>query len=419
MDRVITPKNKSKNRYIAIAFALIVLLGLFYRMSSGSSNEQYIDRNSVTISSVKVGLFADTLNVRGVVMPKQTFYLDAIASGRVEEKMVEPGVFVEKGDPLLRFSNAELQLNVISREAQISEQLNFLRNTQMNADQDSLNLEREIIETNNQILTMKRTLKKYESLFAEKNIPEDDLIEARQHLSYLEQRAALNQKRKVQQEKIRSVQIKQLEESAIRLEENLEFTRNSLENLLVTAPVSGYLSELNVELGESKPMGSRLGQIDIPGQYKILASVDEYYLNLLNVGMSVKVELEGVNTQVQISKIDSRVNSGQFEIEIDLPPDLSSNSTKLKRGQSVELVLTLGESVDDSLLLTRGAFFMSTGGNWVFVLDKDNSKAHRRQIKLGMKNRQYYQVLTGLEEGDRIITSNYSLFDKAQTVILN
>ncbi|NQZ08575.1 MAG: HlyD family efflux transporter periplasmic adaptor subunit [Algicola sp.] len=420
MDKTITPsKNKSRRNVIAIAIGVTLFLGLFYRVYSGGKNEQNIDRSSITISSVKRGLFADTLNARGIIMPKKTVYLDSIAGGRVEEKMVERGVYVKKGDVLLRLSNAELQLNVISKEAQISEQLNFLRNTQMNAEKDSLNLEREIIETENRVLTVQRKLKKFEKLFEDKHIAEDELVEVKQNLNYFKLRSALNAKRKKQQEKIRSVQIKQLEESAIRLEENLEFARNTLKSLTVTAPVSGYLSELDVELGESKPLGSRLGQIDIPGEFKILASIDEYYLNLLNVGMSVNVDLNGITSKVQISKIDSRVNGGQFVVEVDLPAENANNAQQIKRGQSVELVLTLGKSVDNSLLLTKGAFFMSTGGNWAFVLNENGETAHKRQIKVGMKNRKYYQILTGLDKGDRVITSSYTMFDKADTIILN
>ncbi|MFT4927982.1 MAG: HlyD family secretion protein [Phenylobacterium sp.] len=422
MDRTITlANNRFSGKNLLLLAVAIVIIGIFYQVyaSDAGSHQQIVDKKTVIISGVKQGAFADTLNVRGVITPKKTIYLDAIAGGRVEEKMIERGVYVEKGDVLLRLSNAELQLNVISREAEISEQLNFLRNTQMNAEKDSLDLEREIIETDNELLTIARKLKKYKTLSKQHHIASDELVELEQNFNYFKLRRDLNSKRQNQQQKIRSLQISQLEESAVRLKENLEFAHNSLKNLLVTAPVSGYLSELDVELGESKQLGSRLGQIDIPGDFKVLASVDEFYLNLLNIGMSVRVELNGLDEPVQISKIDSRVNRGQFTVEIDLPPKLAKLSQPIKRGQSVEMVITLGKSFNDALLLTKGAFFMSTGGNWAFVLNKDGDSAQKRAIKVGMKNRNYYQILSGLNKGDRVITSSYSMFDKADTIVLN
>jgi len=415
LDKLITTEKSWVKHFLLIAGVFLVFTFAYSHLAN-SSNGQKVNKKLLTISTIKRGDFANTLNARGIVTPQQTIYLDAIAGGRVEEKLVERGNYVVKGQALLRLSNTNLQLDVITREAQISEQLNFLRNTQMNAETNSLNLRRDIIENNNKINHLKRKLKKF-SVLKEKNyIAADELIALEQDLVYFQQRKELNIQRQQQQQKIRSLQIKQLEDSAKMLQENLLFARDNLKNLIVTAPQAGYLSELNVELGESKITGARLGQIDIPGKFKVLVSLDEYYLNLISLGMKVNVTFDNTSYSVVISKIDSRVNNGQFTVEVNLPNALSEN-LQIKRGQSLALIIWLSDSNKSTLLLPRSAFINSTGGHWAFVLNSDESKAHRQAIKLGKKNQQYFQVVSGIELGDKIISSSYDLFDQADTII--
>ncbi|NQY63445.1 MAG: HlyD family efflux transporter periplasmic adaptor subunit, partial [Alteromonadaceae bacterium] len=218
-----------------------------------------------------------------------------------------------------------------------------------------------------------------------------------------------------QENSIRKVQVKQLEESALMLEKNLLFARNNLDNLLFKAPVSGYLSELNVEIGESKERGARLGQIDIPNEYKLVILLDEFYLNQVHRDLVVKVELETGPIMAKVSKIDSRVNQSQFQIEVDLPTNVSN----IKRGQSIDIKLMLGGNKEQALLLKRGAFFASSGGNWAYVLTAEGNKAIRRNINLGKKNKDYFEIVSGLSLGEKVITSSYGNFDKAQQLQLN
>lgn len=422
LDKQITQSKSKLWRFkIVQCTVAIIIITIIYQAYVNSSNGQIqnVSKNTTTISDVQQGDFSDTLNARGIIVPKQTIYLDAMAGGRVEKKLVERGSYVEQGQALLQLSNTALQLDVISREAQISEQLNFLRNTQMNAETNRLNLRRDIIDNDNQIAHLKRKIKKFDILMNKNYVSAEELSALKQDLTYFNQRKTLNLQRQQQQEKIRTLQIKQLEDSAKMLQENLIFARRNLENLVVTAPVSGYLSEFNVELGESKPVGSRLGQIDIPEEFKIQASLDEYYLPLTSNGMTVNVEFNGITSPAQISKIDSRVNEGQFSVDVEFSTESDELSKQLKRGQSVELEILLSKVNEPSLLLPRGAFVTATGGYWVFVLDSEENRAQRRPITLGQKNKQYFQVISGLNAGDKVITSSYSLFDKADTVILN
>ncbi|TQV89648.1 efflux RND transporter periplasmic adaptor subunit [Aliikangiella coralliicola] len=422
MDKRIEGASKKRRLKLAIGTTIaFVLIMTAYSMREGiaSGQTQKINAANITVSEVIQGRFEDTLNVRGTVTPKTSIYLDSVSGGRVEERLVEQGSYVEKGQPLIRLSNASLQLDVISREAQISEQLNFLRNTQMLAETNRLNLRRELIENENQIAHLNRKIKKVAQLAAKNFFAKDELAMLQQDLHYYQQRKALNLERQQQEDKLRKIQLAQLKDSAEMLQNNLAFARKNLASLLVRAPVSGTLSELNVVTGESKNAGARLGQIDLPDEYKLLASLDEYYLNQANVGMPVKIKISDTTIDAQIDKIDSRVINGQFTIEVNFPILDKAQDHKVKRGQSLDLEITLDTTSKQSLLISRGSFINSSGGNWAYVLDADGSMATKRSIKLGKKNQQYYQVLSGLGIGEHIITSSYSAFDKAETLTIN
>ncbi|WMS87337.1 efflux RND transporter periplasmic adaptor subunit [Pleionea litopenaei] len=418
MDRKIERTKKNillRKPSIIIASALAIVLIYISVDAFSSSRSQQVDKRSILINQVQQGAFVDSINVRGLITPKTTVYLDAVSGGRVEEIYIEHGAIVKEGQPLLKLSNSALQLDVISREAQISEQLNFLRNTQMTAETNRLALKRELLDNDKEIAQLKRELKASNELFKRNLIAKDDVEKLEIDLNYYIERKKINIQRQEQEEKIREVQIKQLEESAITLQSNLKFARKNLENLLVTAPVDGYLSDLDVDLGESKSAGERLGQIDIPNEYKVLASIDEFYLNLLSIDMPVSIELNGEKIEAKINKIDSRVNSGRFTIEVYIP-QAAVNNTALKRGQSVDLDVFLSAGTENALLVKRGAFVNETGGNWIFVV-KGNT-ATKRAIKLGRKNQDYYMVEDGLSDGDQIITSSYDLFSNAESLIL-
>jgi HlyD family secretion protein len=246
-------------------------------------------------------------------------------------------------------------------------------------------------------------------------LAKDRLTEIEDNLRYYQARKALTIERQEQENSIRKVQVKQLEESAIMLEKNLLIARDNLDNLLFKAPVSGYLSEINVEVGESKERGARLGQIDIPNEYKLVILLDEFYLNQVHRDLAVMVALESGNIMAKVSKIDSRVNQSKFQIEVDLP----TSASNIKRGQNIDIKLMLGGNKEQALLLKRGAFFASSGGNWAYVLTAEGSKAIRRNISLGKKNQDYFEILSGLSLGEKVITSSYGNFDKAQQLQLN
>jgi HlyD family secretion protein len=400
--------------YGVIIFA-ITFAAYCFSQSSTEGRSHNLAINTLTISSVTQGTFVDALSLRGQVVPKTTIYLDTTSGGRVEQRLVEQGDFVKKGQPLVRLSNTNLQLDVMGREAQVTEQLNFLRNTQMNMETSRLDLRRDLLEVELQISHLKRRAKQSSTLVKKGLLAKDRLAEVEDDLNYYKARKVLTMERQKQENSIRKVQVHQLEESAIMLEKNLQFARENLNNLLIKAPVSGYLSEFNVELGESKERSARLGQIDIPNEYKLVIRLDEFYLSQVQRGLAVMVELETGDFMAKVSKIDSRVNQSQFQIEVDLPTDAGN----IKRGQNINVELMLGGDKEQALLLKRGAFFSNSGGNWAYVLNEEGSKAVRRTISLGKKNQKYFEVLSGLSLGEKVITSSYGNFDKAQKLQLN
>ncbi|KZN46505.1 efflux RND transporter periplasmic adaptor subunit [Pseudoalteromonas luteoviolacea] len=417
MDKKIS--NKNHRRYTKPAlfscFALLVGFGAYSLSQSAEQGQmQTVDKAGVTVSAVISGEFKNALNIRGQVVPKTTIFLDTVSGGRVEGKLVEQGVYVEKGQPLVQLSNTNLQLDVMSREAQVTEQLNFLRNTQMTMTTNTLNLKRDLLDIELQISHLERRLRQSEALLKKGLTSKDEVDEIRQDLQYNRDIHKLTLERQKQETSIREVQLAQLEDSAKMLQNNLQFARKNLESLQVTAPVSGYLSELDVQVGESKQAGARLGQIDIPREYKLAVSLDEFYLTQVSLGMAVEISHGSNMLQAKVSKIDSRVTNAQFQIEAELPSGIQD----IKRGQGLDAQLMFSDEQAQATLLPRGAFFTTSGGHWVFVVNSDGSQAARRDVRLGKKNQHYYEVISGLVPGEQVITSTYGNFDKAQVLNL-
>lgn len=398
-----------------VAILAAIVTAFRFSQSQAQGHQQNVASAGLDIVTVRQGVFEDTLAVRGRVMPRTTIFLDSVSGGVVQQRLVEHGDFVEQGQPLLRLENTALQLEVMSREAQVTEQLNFLRNTQMTMETNRLNLKHDQLETELQIRHIKRRLAQLRDLVEQGHVAQDDYIALKEDLSYFQARRRLTLEQQNQENSIRAQQVTQLQDSAKMLENNLAFARRNLDDLLVKAPVSGYLSELNAQVGESKEQGARLGQIDVPGEFKLVVLLDEFYLNQVTQGMAVRVMTESGIVSTYIARIDNRVVQNQFEIEVALP----SNLAGVRRGQGLNAQLVLGDDQRDTLLLARGPFFSTSGGNWVFVLNQSGDRAERRAIRLGKRNDNVFEVIRGLAKGERVIVSAYSLFDKADSLRIN
>ena len=415
MDRRIEQKPRRPLLIGAtVAAGIVLLVVLFATMDTSTSFT--LDGQRIRTAEVATGVYEDFIPLRAAVEPERTVYLDAIEGGRVEAIFVEEGSFVEEGQPLIDLSNTSLQLDVIAREAEVSEQLNNLRNTQLAIEQNRLKLKSDLIEIDYEITRLTRLVARYEELKGNQFISKNEFEDAEDELQYNKNRREVTRESQKQDEKIRLAQIEQLNNSVQHLEQNLILARSNLDNLLIRAPRSGHLTSMNAEIGESKARGERLGQIDDIDRFKAVALVNEFYLNRVRVGQQALLEANGRKYKLEVSKIYAEVQASQFEIDLrftgDTPPEI-------RRGQTLQMQLVLGDTAEQATLLANGPFFNDTGGAWVFVLDPDGKVATRRAVRLGRRNPNSIEVESGLLPGDKVIVSSYANFIEVDRLFID
>jgi HlyD family secretion protein len=407
MDRKIERRRFTWPRILAGSGVAALVIAVIYQFLSTSGVRSFaIASELVTVETAETGTFLDFVPIRGSVTPLNTVYLDAIEGGRVERVLAEEGGLIEEGQPILELSNTTLQLDVISREAQVSEQLNNLRNTRLAMEQNRLSLKSTLVEVDYQITRLTRLTERRADLFERGLIARQDYEDAADELEYYRNRREVTIESQEADERMRLAQIESLESAVEQLERNLEIARSNLDNLVIKAPIAGQLTSLDAEIGESKPRGQRLGQIDDVDDFKVTALVDEFYVTRTRAGQTAEFDLSGQTHRLEVIKVYPEIRDGQFEIDlafVEAPP------ANLRRGQTLQIRVALGDS-SEALLLPRGGFFQDTGGNWAFVLDESGEFAFKRNLRLGRRNPEYFEVLEGLEPGDRVITSAYSSY---------
>ena len=406
MDRVVQ-KRTPLGRKLAYAAGAIVaaffiwwLAGMLLGGRSLSVNAQ-----RVFVSPVTVGTFEDFVPLRGRLVPRSTVYLDAIEGGRVEQVLIEDGALVAAGDPIALLSNTNLQLEVLGREAAVTEQLNNMRTIELQLEQNRLAHKRNLIEIDYQIVRLKRSIERQQDLAAKNLVSQSTIDELQDELTYFENRREVTLESQATDARMQEQQLLQLREANDSLLASLDFARQNLDDLNVRAPVAGKLSGFNIEVGESIVRGGRLGQIDDPDTYKLNVEIDEYYLGRVDLQQVAIAAHSGRDYELQVSKIYPQVNNGQFEVDMlfDREP------VGLRRGQTLQLKLILGDNTD-AVLIPNGAFYQETGGNWVFVVSQDGTEAVRRAVRLGRRNTDFIEVLDGLEPGEEVITSPYTSY---------
>jgi HlyD family secretion protein len=415
MDRKIETRSR-KPLVIGGAVAAAVVLLTVFIMSIDTSTSFTLDGQRIRTAKVVTGVYEDYIPLRANVEPERTVYLDAIDGGRVEAILVEEGSFVEEGQELIELSNTSLQLDVIAREAEVSEQLNNLRNTQLAIEQNRLKLKSDLIEIDYQVTRLQRLVNRYEELEDNQFISKNEYEDSRDELLYWQSRREVTKESQAQDEKIRLAQIQQLNNSVEQLEKNLGLARANLDNLLIRAPRSGHLTSMNVELGESKSRGERLGQIDDVDRFKATSLVNEFYLGRVRNGQMAQLEVDGRNYDLEISKIYPEVQASQFEVDLRFVGEAPAN---IRRGQTLQLRLVLGDTSEQATLLTNGPFFNDTGGAWVFVLGPEGNIATRRPVQLGRRNPNTIEVEGGLIPGDEVIISSYANFIEVDRLFID
>jgi HlyD family secretion protein len=415
MDRKIETRSR-KPLLIGGAIAAAVVLLTIFITSIDTSTSFTLDGQRIRTATVTTGVYEDYIPLRANVEPERTVYLDAIDGGRVEAILVEEGTYVEEGQELIELSNTSLQLDVIAREAEVSEQLNNLRNTQLAIEQNRLKLKSDLIEINYQVTRLQRLVDRYEELEDNQFISKNEYEDSRDELLYWQNRREVTRESQTQDEKIRLVQIEQLNNSVSQLERNLKLARANLDSLLIRAPRSGHLTSMNAEIGESKSRGERLGQIDDVDRFKATALVNEFYLNRVRKGQLAQLEVNGRDYDLEISKIYPEVQASQFEVDLHFIDEAPAD---IRRGQTLQLRLVLGDVSEQATLLTNGQFFNDTGGAWVFVLGPEGKVATRRPVQLGRRNPNIIEVAGGLVPGDEVIISSYSNFIEVDRLFID
>ncbi|TFH70274.1 HlyD family efflux transporter periplasmic adaptor subunit [Gammaproteobacteria bacterium LSUCC0112] len=416
MDKVIQ-KRRRPWWYWFVGMMIVSVLGwiLYQAVSDASVRTTSVPVNQLIIGTVQSGTLEDIISVRGSVQPLNSVFLDAVNGGVVEQIFVEEGAFVEAGQPLLQLSNTSLRLNVASNDTAITEQLNNLTNIANGLETTQLNTEREIIIIEYRILTLERQMRRQQELVNERMISQQDFDAIVDELEYQKRLLVNTRARQTLEDRIRRDRQMQIAAQIEKLEENLSLAQSSFESLLVRAPITGQLTSLPVQIGESKISGQRLGQIDVVNQYKIAAQIDEFYVSRVVPGQPARFALTGSNYSVLIDKVYPEITSGLFTVDLIFDAAVPDN---LRRGQTLQLELTLG-SPQETLLLPVGSFVQETGGNWVFVLDASGQQAHRRNISVGRRNNRFIEVREGLSAGDRVITSGYGAILNADRVQLS
>lgn len=416
MDKKIELKwYQKKNNKLYIGIAVIVIFLMIVIFSIDHTSTLNLDSEHLTISAIEVKPFQEYVPLTATVMPLKTVYLDAIEGGRVETVVKEAGSIVNAGDTILHLSNTSLLLDIMNREAQLFEQRNNLRNSRLAMQQNELKLDGELLELDNKLSSVKRKFNQFKELKNKEYISENAMDSISDELDYLTKKRELVIENQRQDSIFRSLQIEMLEESVKRIQANLSIVRENLENLYLRAPVSGQLTSLNAEVGESKNRGERLGQIDILEGFKVRALVDEHYISRVSIGLRGKFEISDKDYELKVSKIYPEVKNGRFELDLEFDGNAPEG---IRRGQTVYVRLELGDVVE-SLVLRRGAFYQKTGGRWIYVVDNSGEFALKREIKLGQQNPYYFEILEGLNEGERVITSSYDSYGDVEKIVFD
>ncbi|MDH3332973.1 MAG: efflux RND transporter periplasmic adaptor subunit [Gammaproteobacteria bacterium] len=415
MDRRVE-KKMSFGRYglyAAGGIAVLLFAWWFIDMLAGGRSLS-VNSQRITASPVTTGTYEDFIPLRGRLVPRSTVFLDAIEGGRVEEILVEDGAIVEAGDPIAVLSNTNLQLEVLGREAAVTEQLNNMRTIELQLEQNRLSHKRNLVEIDYQITRLTREINRQRELITKNLVSQSTVDQLEDELVYYNNRRDVTLESQATDARMQEQQLRQLRDAGNQLQAGLGFASKNLEDLRVRAPVAGKLSGFNIEIGQSITRGGRLGQIDDPDGYKLNVKIDEYYLGRVDLQLAGNAEHNGRDVNLHVSKIYPQVKEGQFEVDMLFDED----PVGLRRGQTLQVRLTLGDNTD-ATLIPNGSFYQDTGGNWVFVVSPDGSEAIKRSVRLGRRNQNFIEVLDGLEPGESVITSPYTSFVGMDRLSLN
>ena len=410
MDKIIEKKQGIARAFTLKALpywgGILLITNLLFLLLRGNKSVLRVNPDTLTLSEVIYGEFNDYIRLNGQVQPMTTIQISPLEGGVVQEIIAEEGAQVKAGDRLLVLSNDNLDLQILNSEAELAEKENILRNTLISMEQQKLSLEQERLQLSTEVQRTRRTYEAQLALFADSLIAREEYLRAEEDYHLALNRLQLVNNRAYQDSLYRSVQIQQMQESLDNMRLNMQMIRRRKDNLTIKAPIDGELGLLEASLGQSISQGTKIGQINNLDNYKIETFLDEHYIDRIAPGLEATFTRQDELYTAVIRKVYPEVRNGKFRADLKFIGEQPSN---IRSGQTYYLNLQLGQP-EQSILIPRGAFFQTTGGRWIYVLNADGKGATRRNIRINRQNPQYYEVLEGLQPGDRVITSSYEHF---------
>jgi len=415
MDRAIEKKTWTKKRIIMLAGGgLFVALVVFIIFSTFGKSRLNVDSERMTIADVKRSNFREFIPVTGTIQPVSTIYLDLREGGRVEEIFIEDGAVLRQGQPILRLSNTDLELSLVSQETNVYNLLAQVQIAQNAARQNTISKLTQSVDVESQLIEAERIYEVNKRLFASKVVAQQEFQESENHYKALHEKKRLMMEI-LKQDSIASIQqLQQVEQSYEGAQNGLTLMRRKFADLTVTAPVDGQLTSLDAEIGQSKNKGERIGQIDVLSGFKVRVDVDEHYISRIYAGLEGQYRLGDTIYTLTIKKVYTQVTNGRFAVDM-----LFNGKTPetIRRGQTLQIRIALGDEAE-AVIIPRGGFYQQTGGNWIFKVSKDGNKAYRIPIRIGRQNPDFYEVLEGLEPGDRVVVNSYENYGEIQELII-
>ena len=414
MDRAIDPRPTRRKRLIALGCVggLALLLVIVWATSFTTSRVR-VEEAKVQIGTVEKGLFREFIPVTGTVQPIQTVFLDAPEGGTVKQRFVEDGHMVKAGEAIIELSNPQLHMDAINREAQLLDQQNNLRNTRLAMDQQTTRLKDEQLNLEKDLKRLERDQRIDERLAKDSLLAQNTFLGNTENLQYMREKRKLVAANVRSDSLFRLSQVGSITNNLALIDQNLKFLRDNLQTLVIKAPIDGQLSGLSVELGQTKQRGERIAQIDVLDGFKVRARIPEHYVSRISIGLHGTFTHAGKEHAIEIFKVYPEVSNGEFDVDLRF---VEAAPAGIRRGQTFQVRLQLSEDME-AVMVPRGPFFQDTGGQWVYVIDAEGT-ATKRAVKLGRQNPDMYEVLEGLQPGDRVVTSRYNAFNDADELLI-
>ena len=417
MDKIIEKKTGWRVAFTKKALpwwlGALLLVFVIYLIARPNNKTLRVDKDTVTISSAVKGEFNDYIRISGRVQPMTTIQLSPQEGGIVEKILIEEGSLVKAGDTILILNNDNLDLQILNSEAELAEKENILRNTQIQMEQQKLDVRQNVLEYGTNVERLRRAYEQQKALYEDKLIAKEEYLKAEEDYQLALQKYNLMTERSRQDSLYRGTQIDRMEESLENMQLNMSMIRRRKSNLIVKASIDGELGLLDVVLGQSIAAGTKIGQINSVGLYKVEAQIDEHYIDRVVAGLEATFERQGETYSTVIRKVYPEVRDGKFKADFKFDGEQPDN---IRSGQTYYLNLQLGQP-EETVIIPRGTFYQKTGGKWIYVVNKEGTKAVKREIRIGRQNPQYYEVLEGLEPGERVITSGYDTYGDSDVLV--